>query len=301
MSLQKSDYSSISRLVASEHALRALLVLDQSGAGLRTAEMARLLEVSYTGAEKALETLRVEGLAVCDDHRYSIVSSVRTEAVRDFALATLSASSALGAIAVGNPAVEFAGIDAGNALIVFRRFARPEHEAQAERIIARLQAFVTDLKVEFVRKEDLLDQLRVDASPRFRAQGLRILAGSIERTLPDRTRHGDFDAAPLGRLHPMIHAPSRRRLDRLAKTHGLRRILAFGSATRADFREDSDIDLLVEPTPGRLLSVGDRVRLWAEAESLFGRDVGILTAPVRRRSLAERIKRDGVVLYDATR
>jgi len=99
----------------------------------------------------------------------------------------------------------------------------------------------------------------------------------------------------------MVHGPSRRRLDRLAKTHGLRRILAFGSATRADFREDSDIDLLVEPKPGHLLSVGDRVRLWVEAESLFGRDVDIVTAPVRRRSLADRIKRDGVVLYDAAR
>ena len=288
-------------LVGSESALRALLVLDQDEAGLRTAEMSRLLQVSYTGAQKALEMLRAEELAACDDHRYSIVASARTEAVRDFALATLPAGAALGAIAVGNPAVEFAGIDAGNALIVFRRFSRPEHEARAERIVARLQAFVTDLKVELVRKEDLLEQLRVDSSPRTRAQGLHILAGSIERTFPDRTRHGDFDAAPLGRLNPMVHGPSRRRLDRLAKTHGLWRILAFGSATRADFREDSDIDLLVEPRPGHLLSVGDRVRLSAEAESLFGRDVDILTAPVRRRSLAERIKRDGVVLYDATR
>jgi uncharacterized protein len=291
----------MSRLVASEHALRALLVLDQSEAGVRTAEIARLLQISYTGAEKALETLRVEGLAACDDHRYSIVPSARTEAVRDFALATLPAGSALGAIAVGNPAVEFAGIDAGNALIVFRRFTRPEHEARAQQAVARLQEFVTDLNVEFVRKEDLLDQLRVDVSARTRAQGLRILGGSIERTFPDRTRHGDIDAAPLGHLNPMVHRPSRRRLDRLAKTYGLRRILAFGSATRSDFREDSDIDLLVEPEPGHLLSVGDRVRLSAEAELLFGRDLDIVTAPVRRGSLAERIQRDGVVLYDAAR
>ena len=291
----------MTRLVASEHALRALLVLDQDEAGLRTAEMSRLLRISYTGAEKALETLRAEGLAACDDHRYSIVASARMEAVREFALAILPASAALGAIAVGNPAVEFAGIHAGHAFIVFRRFTRPEDEARVERIVARLQAFAADLQVEFVRKEDLLEQLSVDASPRTRAQGLRILAGSIERTFPDRTRHGDFDAAPLGRLNPMVHGPSRRRLDRLAKTHGLRRILAFGSATRADFREDSDVDLLVEPRPGYLTSVGDRVRLWAEVESLFGRDVDIVTAPVRRRTLAERIKRDGVVLYDATR
>ncbi len=38
----------------------------------------------------------------------------------------------------------------------------------------------------------------------------------------------------------------------------------------------------------------------AEADRLFGRDVDLLTPPIRRPSLAERIEREGVVLYDAT-
>jgi predicted nucleotidyltransferase len=77
--------------------------------------------------------------------------------------------------------------------------------------------------------------------------------------------------------------------------------VAFGSATRADFRPDSDIDLLVEPVTGHHLGVNERIGLMADAERLFGRDVDVLTAPVRRASLAQRISRDGVMLYDAAR
>ena len=74
----------------------------------------------------------------------------------------------------------------------------------------------------------------------------------------------------------------------LAREYGLRRILAFGSSTRADFRPDSDIDLLVEPASGRHLSLTQRVSLNADVDELFGRDVDLLVAPVRRSSLAER-------------
>jgi len=38
----------------------------------------------------------------------------------------------------------------------------------------------------------------------------------------------------------------------------------------------------------------------ADAERLFDRDVDLVTTPLRRPSLAERVKRDGVVLYEAT-
>lgn len=56
---------------------------------------------------------------------------------------------------------------------------------------------------------------------------------------------------------------TRQRLRALAREYGLRRILAFGSATRADFRPDSDIDLLVEPVPGHHLGLDERVSLMA--------------------------------------
>jgi predicted nucleotidyltransferase len=158
-----------------------------------------------------------------------------------------------------------------------------------------------EVRVEYARKEDLREQLLEDLAPRRRASDMQVLAGSIDRTFPDRTRHGDFEARSLGHLNDAIHVPSGRRLRGLAREYGLRRILAFGSATRADFRPDSDIDLLVEPMPGQGLGLAERVGLMADAEQLFGRDVDLVTAPVGRTSLANQISRDGVVLYDATR
>ena len=167
--------------------------------------------------------------------------------------------------------------------------------------VATLQQVQPDTRVDFMRKEDVREQLLSDLRPRRRAAGMRVLAGSVDRTFPDRTRHGDFEARPLGRLNEAVAAPSSRRLRELAREYRLSRILAFGSATRADFRPDSDIDLLVEPVPGRKLGLNERVGLMADAERLFGRDVDVLMAPVRRASLAQRISRDGVVLYDAAR
>ena len=167
--------------------------------------------------------------------------------------------------------------------------------------VATLRHLAPDARVEFMRKEDLREQLLSDIAPRRRAAGMRILAGTVDRTFPNMTRHGDIEARPLGRLNEAIAAPSARRLRALARAYGLRRILAFGSATRADFRPDSDIDLLVEPVPGHHLGLDERVGLIADAERLLGRDVDLVTAPVRRASLAQRISRDGVVLYDAAR
>ena len=291
----------MSRLVASDNALRALLLLSQHAGGVRTSEVTAALKISYTGAEKALEILVADGLADLTERRYALSSSCRAQEATRFAIAFLPTDLTLAALARGNDAVEFAGTDDRGALIVFRRFSKPAAEGRMRDAVATLGQVAAGVQVEIVRKEDLRELLRDDLSPRRRAAGMHILAGTVDRTFPDRTRHGDAEARALGRLNDAIAAPSARSLRALARAHGLRRILAFGSATRADFRPDSDIDLLVEPAGGRHLGLDERVSLMAEVERLFGRDVDLLMAPVRRASLARRIGRDGVVLLDAAR
>lgn len=291
----------MSRLVASDNALRALLLLSQHEGGMRTSETADALEISYTGAEKALDILIADGMATVSGRRHALVDSPRTREAIRFALAFLPMDVAIAALARGNEAVEFAGADVRGALVVFRRFSEPAAERRIRDAVAILHDLAPDARVEFVRKEALRDELLSDVAPRQRAAGMRILAGTIDRSFPDRTPHATAVARSLGRLHGAIPAISPRRLRRLAREYGLRRILAFGSATRADFRPDSDIDLLVEPIPGHRLGLEERVSLTAAVERLFGRDVDLLTAPVRRPSLAERISRDAVVLYDAAR
>lgn len=291
----------MSRLIASDNALRTLPLLSQHAGGMRTSEVADALEISYTGAEKALDILVADGLAGCSERRYALVDSPRAQEAVRFALAFLPMDVTLASLARGNEAVEFASTDDQGALVVFRRFSEPAAEGLMREAVAILRHLAPDTRVEFVRKEDLREQLLSDIAPRRRAAGMRILAGTVDRTFPDRTRQWDLETRPLGRLNEAIAAPSVRRLRALAREYGLRRIVAFGSATRADFRPDSDIDLLVEPVPGHHLGLDERVSLMADVDRLFGRDVDLLTAPVRRASLAQRISRDGVVLYDAAR
>lgn len=291
----------MTRLAASDNALGALLLLSQRPEGLRVSEVADALGISFTGAEKALDILVADHLVSRPGRRYLPVDSARTrEAVR-FTLALLRPDEALAALARANPAVEFCGIDAKGVLVVIGRFAEPVDEARLHQALESLQEFHPDARIELASKGGLRDQLLEDLAPRRRASRMQILVGSVDRTFPDRTRQSDFDAQHLGRLNPLVVPPSQRRLRELAREHHLRRILAFGSATRADFRPDSDLDLLVEPAPGRELGLSERVDLMVEAERLFGRDVDLLAAPIRRQSLAERVMRDAVVLYDASR
>ena len=291
----------VSRLIASDNALRTLLLLSQRGDRMRASEVADALEISYTGAVKALDILVDDGLARPADRRYSLADSPRAREAIRFSLAFLPLDIGLAALARGNDAVEFAGIDDSGALIVFRRFADAAAEARLREAAATLRELLPGTKLAFAAKEDVRETLLTDLGARRRAMAMHILTGAVDRTFPDRTRHGDFESPPLGRLNEAIEVPSGRRLRALAREYGLRRILVFGSATRADFRPDSDVDLFVEPVPGRRLGLDERVSLIADAERLFGRDIDLLTAPVRRAALAERISRDGVVVYDAAR
>ncbi len=94
---------------------------------------------------------------------------------------------------------------------------------------------------------------------------------------------------------------------RAAEVPGIRRIVAFGSRVRGDFRGDSDLDLLV------LL---DDISTGIEAAHLLGEielsyDVP-LSATIRtsrewevnvamKSPFVENVRREGVVLYDAER
>jgi predicted nucleotidyltransferase len=204
---------------------------------------------------------------------------------------------ALALLARASGAAEFAGTDDLGAVLVIRRFVEPADEALLLASLADLGALHPDLLVELLDKSTLRERLLDDRSPRDRALGLRVLAGSVDRSFPDRTRHGDDDAPLLRRLHEGVAAPSDRRVRALARRHGLRRVVAFGSATRADFRTDSDLDLLVEPAAGRRFGLRQRVALNADAEALFARDVDLVAASELPPALTALIARDGVTLH----
>lgn len=287
----------MSRLVASEYGLRALVALSQRPEGLRPAEVATILDVAFSSAERAMRVLEGDGLVERPDRRFTLFADARARAAVHFALAMVETSEALAVLARANRAVEFAGIDEQGAVLVIRRFAEPADEVLLHSALAHLGALGSTMSIEVKDKSGLRERLLDDRAPRERALRMRVLTGSVDRSFPDRTRHGDEDAPPLRRLHDGVALPSERRLRALARRHGLRRVVAFGSATRADFRPDSDLDLLVEPMPGHRLSLRQRTALVADAELLFGRDVDLVAADELEPPLAERIAREAVVLH----
>jgi predicted nucleotidyltransferase len=287
----------MSRLVASEHGLRALIALSQRADGLRPAEVAAILQVPFSSAERALRVLDDDGLAERRDRWFALRTDARADAASRFALAMVEPADGLAAIARANPAVEFAGTDDQGAVVVVRRFAEPADQALLLNALAELGALRPGFQVELLDKSALRDRLLDDRSSRDRALGMRVLAGSVDRSFADRSRHGDESAPPLRRLHDGVAAPSDRRIYALARRHGLRRVVAFGSATRADFRPDSDLDLLVEPAPGRQFGLRQRAALNADAETLFERDVDLVAAGEVRPALAAQILREGVILH----
>jgi predicted nucleotidyltransferase len=287
----------MSRLVASEHGLRALVALSQRPDGLRPARLATILGIPFSSAERALRVLEDDGLVENRDRRFASVADTRAGAAVRFALAMMEPIDVLTVLARANGAVEFGGIDEMGAVLVIRRFAQPADEVLLHAALADLRTLHGDVAVELLDKSGLRARLLDDATPRERALRMRVLAGSVDRSFPDRTRHGDEAAPPLRRLHDGVAVPSGRRLRTLVRRHGLRRVVAFGSATRADFRPDSDLDLLVEPVRGHPFGLRERAALIADAETLFGRDVDLVAAGELHPALAERIAREGVVLH----
>ena len=76
-------------------------------------------------------------------------------------------------------------------------------------------------------------------------------------------------------------------MDRIAeycRANGIKRLDVFGSALRADFGPDSDIDLLVEFEPDRTPGLFDFARMEEELADIFGREVDLVERSAVERS-----------------
>jgi hypothetical protein len=73
------------------------------------------------------------------------------------------------------------------------------------------------------------------------------------------------------------------RLATVCKQYGVARLEVFGSFTRGDASQGSDLDILVTFDPGAKVGLGF-VTLQQELEALFGRSVDLLTRSSVERS-----------------
>jgi predicted nucleotidyltransferase len=100
-------------------------------------------------------------------------------------------------------------------------------------------------------------------------------------------------------MHPLIDN-NRMAIADLCRLHGVRRLEAFGSILRRDFRAESDVDILVEFEPAAAGSFQNFLDLKESLEALLGRSVDLLELhAVRNRRLRHYIEKGRSPIYDA--
>jgi len=99
--------------------------------------------------------------------------------------------------------------------------------------------------------------------------------------------------AKLAAMHPLIET-HRTELLALATRRGVTGVRVFGSMSRGDARDNSDVDLLVTLLPGiSALALGG---LLLDAQDLLGRRVDVVTEAGLHPALRERVLADAVPL-----
>ena len=150
--------------------------------------------------------------------------------------------------------------------------------------------------VTYVTKLGYARDLLTDSSLRDQASRGMIIHGSLDRTFPDRSRHGEPPGDALGHTHADLLLPSRRRLALLRRQHGIRSFALFGSSVRSDFRPDSDVDVMVTFEPGVSGRFDRLTAIELEFEAASGRDVDVVAEDRLPRLVRQSINDEAVAL-----
>lgn len=92
---------------------------------------------------------------------------------------------------------------------------------------------------------------------------------------------------------------SDRALVTFCRRHAIRRLAIFGSALRADFREDSDVDVLVEFEQRRTPGLLRLAAMELELGDLLGREVELRTYEDLSRHFRDQVQASAEELYAA--
>jgi Predicted nucleotidyltransferases len=291
------------RSLYGQRAIESVVSLSQSAGGLTLGELSHVIGGPLSSAQRGIESLAKDHLVIdrrVDSQRRYVINRQHPagDALVEFSLRLLSPERAIDLILRANPAVQFAGRDHSGYLVVLSPFAEPGDIAQMSEAVDAINGSHSDsIPVEMMERRDVSEQL-FDSSE-LRRRGLRLVPvkGSAVRVFRDPHQHGSFDAPRLGRLHPSLPTPSKRTMKHLARKHGLARVTAFGSSVRSDFRADSDVDVLIEPSAETRLGIRDLLDIRRELESLLDRDVDVVNARAMLAEPLRRAQQEGVLLY----
>lgn len=285
------------RLISSSLALKTTVALSAT-AELTLTELARAAGSTPSAVQRALAILRDDAIVERSEQRgsaYRLATSERARHVAALAVDALPLDAAVGIAARANRAIEFVARAEAALVVVFAAGSTALDQARAARFIDTV-ATRHGLAVEYLDHDDVRRRLLSEPELRSRMARARILAGRLDRSFPDRGRHGLRAGTPLHRPHRSVHAPSAATLRRIARRHGVGELKLFGSAVRSDFRPDSDVDVLFRFRDGVRPTLATLMGLEAELEAAFGRDVDLIRAELLGPEARGRIDREAVTL-----
>jgi predicted nucleotidyltransferase len=99
-------------------------------------------------------------------------------------------------------------------------------------------------------------------------------------------------------MSPQV-AVDRARLAEFCRRHHIRRLSFFGSVLGADFRPDSDVDVLVEFEPSRVPGLLTLAGLEIELSELLGRKADVRTAEDISRYFRDEVVAKAQLMYAA--
>jgi predicted nucleotidyltransferase len=92
-------------------------------------------------------------------------------------------------------------------------------------------------------------------------------------------------------------AVEREKVAEFCRRRHIRRLSLFGSVLRPDFGPDSDVDVLVEFQPGRVVGLIRLAGMERELSGVVGRKVDIRTAADLSRYIRDEVLATAEVLY----
>jgi len=293
------------KLIASPVAIDLLLALTQRREGARLAELASAAGVPLTSAQRAMRILLADGVVEREGRsrpQYRLRPDHPGLAVLiDFAFLASPADRTVRILLQASRAVEFAARDRQGYLAVEHPLAEPRDAVSLDDALLRLERVGQTVLLLRLGHHQAIARVREDASLRSRVARAAILKGSLARSFPGAVgavlRGRRRGRAGQRRAGPPSAAVSGRGLAGLAHRFALRRMRLFGSMARGDAGPSSDVDILVEPTPGSSLSLTDLVHLEAGLEALFERHVDVMTPGGLDERVRRAADREGVTIY----
>lgn len=279
---------------------RALLALAASGPdGAILRQVAAALDAHDSSVRQALLRLVRDGVAAVVHGRYAATRSERTALELDRTRYGVGHEELLRITTRINPAVELAAFDPRSATLhlLLDPAADPAALVRLRESIARAGGVTMREHPERSRVGTTVEDVEVRRALRAQLAAARLLKGDLDKALPLREPRVPRRATPLGRVHPTLTRPSRRAKQRLARTYGLDELSLFGSATRRDFRPDSDVDALVHFKAGSVPTLGSYAALAQDLSRLVGRQVDVVDASSVDDVFISNIERDRVTLY----